>query len=98
MGDGEGLHRFRAPILSALASYARRHGPKALLDAADDLKRRIRKRLGEAPRAADRGDDLDRYASDQHLDEMIVWLAEREQEARRGAALAAVRQVLRRAS
>jgi hypothetical protein len=52
-----------------------------------------RRRRGRA-----RGDDLARYGSDAHLDEMIGWLADRERAARRSSSLDAVRAVLRRAS
>jgi hypothetical protein len=98
VGDGEGLAGFRGPVLSALACYARRHGPDALAGAGEELKRRVRERIAEAPKGPGRGDDLERYGSDPHLDEMIGWLADRERAARRASSLDAVRAVLRRAS
>jgi hypothetical protein len=84
MGDGEGLQRFRGPIISAIGAYARQHGAEALLATAEGVKARIRAAIAVAPKGKGRGADLERYSSDRHLDEIIRWTA--AQERRRTAA------------
>jgi hypothetical protein len=58
VGDGEGLAGFRGPVLSALACYARRHGPDALAAPARRSRPAVRARIAEAPKGPGRGDDL----------------------------------------
>jgi hypothetical protein len=84
MGDGEGLRRFRGPVIGAIGAYARQHGAEALLATAEGVKARIRAAIVAAPKGQGRGADLERYGSDRHLDEIIRWTAAQEQ--RRGAA------------
>jgi hypothetical protein len=79
MGDGEGRQRFRGPIIGAIIAYARQHGAEALLATAEGVKVRIRSAITAAPKGKGRGPDLERYASDRHLDEIIGWTAAQEQ-------------------
>ena len=78
IGDGEGLEGFRLPVLRAFAAYAGAHGAEGLEAAAEALKGRVRAAIGAAPKRPDRGDDLDRYRSDAHLDGLLDWFAEAE--------------------
>ncbi len=89
IGDGEGLEGFRLPVLRAFAAYAGAHGAEGLEAAAEALKGRVRAAIGAAPKRPDRGDDLDRYRSDAHLDELLDWFAEAERR-RAAEALAAL--------
>jgi hypothetical protein len=79
MGDGEGRQRFRGPIIGAIGAYARQHGAEALLATAQGVKTRVRAAIAAAPKGQGRGGDLERYASDRHLDEIIGWTAAQEQ-------------------
>ena len=80
IGDGEGLEGFRLPVLRAFAAYAGAHGAERLEAAAEALKGRVRAAIGAAPKRPDRGDDLDRYRSDAHLDELLAWFAAAERQ------------------
>jgi hypothetical protein len=66
---------FRAPILSAVASYFAINGPGA---DRQTIKQLIREAIDAAPSGGRPEVDLERYQSDQHLDEMAQWCAQQE--------------------
>jgi hypothetical protein len=70
-----GPRGFRAPMLSAIASYYSINGAGA---DHQTIKTLVREAIDAAP-AGDRSEPyLDRYRSDQHLDEMLQWCAQQE--------------------
>ena len=62
---------FRGPIVAAIASYVATYGNKA---DAEPLKRRIRDALAKADPGGRSAGELERYASDDHLDAIIDWV------------------------
>jgi putative DNA primase/helicase len=68
IGGGRG---FRAPILSAIASFIAINGGKA---DCTNLKKAICKAIDDADAGGRDAEQLDRYKSDQHLDELIEWV------------------------
>jgi hypothetical protein len=66
---------FRAPMLSAIASYFAVNGPGADHNI---IKTLVRQAIDAAPPGARSAADLDRYRSDRHLDEMLHWCAQQE--------------------
>jgi hypothetical protein len=71
-----GERGFRAPILSAVASYFAINGPEADPQA---IKKLIRDAIDAAPRGGRSDAELERYRSDRHLDEMLQWCARQEE-------------------
>jgi hypothetical protein len=70
-----GPRGFRAPILSAIASYFSVNGPTADHEA---IKALVRASIDAAPAGGRDAACLDRYRSDRHLDEMLQWCTQRE--------------------
>jgi hypothetical protein len=70
-----GPRGFRAPILSAIASYFSINGPAADHEA---IKGLVRAAIDAAPAGGRHESCLERYRSDRHLDEMLQWCAQRE--------------------
>jgi putative DNA primase/helicase len=69
IGDGEGLAGFHDPIRSATAAYAGTHGAGWDREA---LKARLRDAINKAPKGPKRDPaDIDRYLSDEYLDDLI---------------------------
>jgi hypothetical protein len=70
IGGGQG---FREPLVKAIASYIAIYGSKA--DCSE-----LKKAIGQAVDRADPGgrsaDKIERYKSDEHLDEIIAWVRE----------------------
>jgi hypothetical protein len=67
MGDGDGRHGFNAVLVAAAASYVAARGQD---DAA--FKAMARRAIHAAPKRAGRGADIERYLSDQYLDECLM--------------------------
>jgi hypothetical protein len=76
LGEIGGDRGFRAPILSAVASYLAINGPAA---DRQTIKELIRDAIAAAPSGGRSDAELDRYRSDQHLDEMLQWCARQEE-------------------
>jgi hypothetical protein len=66
---------FRAPMLSAVASYFAINGANAGTAAIEAL---VRAAIDAAPPGNRSDADIDRYRSDRHLDEMIQWCCHQE--------------------
>ena len=79
LGEIGGIDGFRAPLLRAIASFIVANWPNPDTAA---LKAALRTRIAAADPGGRSAADLARYASDQHLDEMIRWCRDREQEKR----------------
>jgi hypothetical protein len=71
-----GERGFRAPILSAVASYFAINGADA---ERDTIKKLIRDAINAAPAGGRSEAELERYRSDRHLDEMLQWCARHEE-------------------
>jgi len=71
IGGGRG---FRVPIKSAVASYIAIQGSKA---DCEPLKVAIREAIDDADAGGRSTDDIDRYRSDEYLDDLIRWTRER---------------------
>jgi hypothetical protein len=70
MGDGEGLLGFNNPLIAATSSYAYHHGNAFDREA---LKARLREAINAAPKGAARKvSDIERYLSDEYLDDAIA--------------------------
>jgi hypothetical protein len=66
---------FRGPIVSTIAAYIAKNGA----DAPDaPIKTLIRGHLSEVGPGKRSEDDLDRYGSDEHLDDIIAWLRQQQ--------------------
>jgi hypothetical protein len=80
LAEAGGERGFRDPIVKAIAAYFGANGAGADPEA---IKRRIREAIARAvsanPGIRPGKRDLKRYASDQHLDEIIDWTQAREQ-------------------
>jgi hypothetical protein len=70
-----GPRGFRAPILSAIASYFAINGPLA---DGGTIKTMVRAAISAAPLGGRSSTDIRRYESDRHLDEMLQWCAGQE--------------------
>jgi hypothetical protein len=68
IGGPEGI---RHPILQTIGSFVAIHGGKA---DPQPLYRDIRKAVANADHGARSPDQIERYVSDQHLDEMLAWI------------------------
>lgn len=68
MGDGDGLHRFNAPLVAAAASYMRELGPDADPDA---FKAKAREMIEAAPKGPGRAEAVARYKGDAYLNEAL---------------------------
>jgi hypothetical protein len=66
---------FRGPIMSAIASYIGRYGANTDCEA---LKEQIRARIAAADPGGRNQKEIERYASDKHLDDMIMWARKRQ--------------------
>jgi hypothetical protein len=62
---------FRGPLVAAIASYVAIHGSSA---DAEPLKRQIRETLDKAHPGGRSASELERYASDDHLDAIVDWV------------------------
>jgi hypothetical protein len=69
LGDGEGLAGFHGPLRNAAASYAATCGDDGTDREA--LKALLRKAIDAAPKRPGRDEDIERYSSDEYLDEII---------------------------
>ncbi len=69
-----GGHGFRVPIKSAVASYIAIHGSKA---DGEPLKAAIREAIDGADAGGRSTDEIERYRSDEYLDDLIRWTRER---------------------
>lgn len=78
MGDGPELSGFYWPIVSAVASHFGRYGAAGGQERAADLKEDIRAAIEAAPKAGHRGADLERYAGDPWLDELVTSFARKQ--------------------
>jgi hypothetical protein len=70
-----GERGFRAPMMSAVASYYATNGADADPETIKDL---VRDAIVNAPRGGRSDHDIERYLSDRHLNEMIAWVRQRE--------------------
>jgi hypothetical protein len=70
-----GERGFRAPIMSAVASYFAINGAGADRDV---IKTLIRAAIDAAPSGGRTDAELERYRSDPHLDEMLQWCDQQE--------------------
>jgi hypothetical protein len=70
-----GERGFRAPMVGAIASYFATNGPDA--DPAA-IKARVRQAIRAAPNGGRNDDDIERYCSECHLNEIIGWVRQRE--------------------
>jgi hypothetical protein len=66
-----GAQGFREPIVQAIASYIAIGGSRV---DCEELKKDIRKAIDAAPAGGRDQDTLERYKSDEHLDEIIAWV------------------------
>jgi Family of unknown function (DUF5906) len=69
-----GAKGFRCPIVSAVASWISIHGSKANVE---PLKALIRAAIARADPGNRPASEIERYASDQHLDEIVEWVLRR---------------------
>jgi hypothetical protein len=66
---------FRSPIVGAIASYFATNGPDAN---PDTIKDRVRQAISGAPNGGRSDDDIKRYRSDRHLNDIIGWVRQHE--------------------
>jgi hypothetical protein len=70
-----GERGFRGPMVAAIASYFATNGPEAN---PDPIKARLRQAIAAAPRGGRSADDIKRYLSDRHLNDIIGWVRQHE--------------------
>jgi hypothetical protein len=66
---------FRGPMVAAIASYFATNGPDAN---PDPIKDRVRQAIAAAPSGGRSADDIKRYLSDRHLNDIIGWVRQHE--------------------
>lgn len=71
LGDAEGCEGFNDVLLRATASYASTEGKDNTLESSDALKERLRQAVGEADQSKHYVEEIDRYLSDEYLDQLI---------------------------
>lgn len=71
LGDGDDLAGFNGPLVASIAAYVYAKGEQRVERDREKLKTRLREAIEAAPMQDGRDNDIDRYSSDDYLDEAI---------------------------